>query len=269
MAKLLAYPYSNALVENFQANDMKFAFVNRLDDNTFQPIHAFVKCREYFNEILMANHHPDFEFIRTYGLDYKKDEFPLDLSATRIAIKFPSAEKKEMFMKNLNWLHTIEDANNTDHTQVFNIEGDGYAVIVEASKLWIQKCLLTNLYTLVLKLMSIDDMKTTNMSKLLTYTEKGATPSEVNYLSSLSPNVVNNFLANCTVIADTPSKYVDGSDELRPCGVVHGNSGVMTFQQYYNINQKGRSFTNALETLYNTVKSFFEQPAKIAFVKDV
>jgi len=142
--KLLPYPHTMALGEAFQANDMKFAFVNpHMDD--FQMVHSWVKCREYFNELLMKNHHPEYEFIQTYGFDYKPDEFPLDLSATRIAVKFMSLEQKQVFMNNLQWIHSVESANDIDHTIVHDISAQ--EVLLIASKLWVQKCLLTNIYT--------------------------------------------------------------------------------------------------------------------------
>ena len=148
-----------ALTEVFQANDIKFAFLNLTEAGDFQMVHSWVKCREYFNEMLMKNHHPEFKYQETYGFNYKHEEFPLDLSATRIAVKFITNKQKQIFMNNLSWIHAIEAQNNVDPCKVHDI--DETVVVLIASKLWIQKCLLTNIFTLMVKLAALDISKHT------------------------------------------------------------------------------------------------------------
>lgn len=258
--KLLPYPHTMPLGEAFQANDMKFAFVNpHMDD--FQMVHSWVKCREYFNELLMKNHHPEYEFVTTYGFDYKPDEFPLDLSATRIAVKFMSIEQKQVFMDNLQWIHSVESANDIDHTVVHDISAQ--EVLLIASKLWIQKCLLTNIYTLLVKLAALNITAYTKTS-LLNIKIKESTPSEIDYINRLTVPVFNSILENCTVIAEIPSKYVDGTDKFRLPYAVHGSSGLMTLLQFKEVT-KG---TNVLSALTNGLKKAFSGKYKTAFIKE-
>lgn len=258
--KLLPYPHTMPLGEAFQANDMKFAFVNpHMDD--FQMVHSWVKCREYFNELLMKNHHPEYEFVTTYGFDYKPDEFPLDLSATRIAVKFMSIEQKQVFMDNLQWIHSVESANDIDHTVVHDISAQ--EVLLIASKLWIQKCLLTNIYTLLVKLAALNITAYTKTS-LVNIKIKESTPSEIEYIKRLTVPVFNSILENCTVIAEIPSKYVDGTEEFRLPHAVHGNSGLMTLLQFKEMT-KGK---NVLYALTNGLKKAFSGKYKTAFIKE-
>ena len=258
--KLLPYPHRMPLGQAFQANDMKFAFVNpHMGD--FQMVHSWVKCREYFNELLMKNHHPEYEFVETYGFDYKPDEFPLDLSATRIAVKFMSLEQKQVFMNNLQWIHSVESANDIDHTVVHEISD--LEVLLIASKLWVQKCLLTNIYTLLVKLAALNVTAYTKTS-LLNIKIKEHTPSEIDYINRLTVPVFNSILENCTVIAEIPSKYVDGTDELRPPYSVHGSSGLMSLLQCKSKKKED----NVLYALTNGLKKAFLGTYKTAFIKE-
>lgn len=258
--KLLPYPHQMSLGEIFQANDMKFAFVNPHKDD-FQMVHSWVKCREYFNELLMKNHHPEYEFVATYGFDYKPEEFPLDLSATRIAVKFMSTKQKQVFMDNLQWIHSVESANNIDHTVVHDISAQ--EVLLIASKLWVQKCLLTNIYTLLIKLAALNVTAYTKTS-ILNIKIKEQTPSEIDYIKRLTVPVFNSILENCIVIAEIPSKYVDGTEEARLPYAVHGYSGLMALLQH----KPKKKSENPLYALTNGLKKAFLGKYKTAFIKE-
>ena len=258
--KLLPYPHQMGLGEVFQANDMKFAFVNpHMDD--FQMVHSWVKCREYFNELLMKNHHPEYEFVKTYGFDYRPTEFPLDLSATRIAVKFMSTKQKQVFMDNLQWIHSVESANDIDHTIVHDISEQ--EVLLIASKLWVQKCLLTNIYTLLVKLAALNITAYTKTS-LVNIRIKEQTPSEIDYINRLTVPVFNSILENCTVIAEIPSKYVDGTEEARLPYAVHGYSGLMSLL----LCKSKKKSENVLYALTNGLKKTFLGKYKTAFIKE-
>ncbi len=261
--KLLPYKYTMALGEAFQANSMKFAFLNPVGDD-FQMIHAWVQCREYFNELLMKNHHPtEFQFVTTYGFDYKHNEFPLDMSATRIAVKFMDIAQKKTFMDNLQWIHAIETINDVDLTTVHDV-GDN-KIIVLASKLWVQKCLLTNIYTLLLKLAALDVSKYDTQSILDIVGKQNQKPSEISYIQTLTVPVFNSLLENCVMITQLPSKYVDGTDTLRPAYAVHASSGIMYLKQCIKLPIT----TNPLKELVRGLKKVFTGKYKTAFIKEV
>ena len=252
--KLIPYPNTMPLGEAFQANDMKFAFLNPTEDGDFQMIHSWVKCREYFNELLMTNYHPEFKYKTTYGFTYNQKEYPLDLSATRIALKFPTAAQKQTFLDNIQWIHTIETANEVDKTIIIDVNEQ--ELIVIASKLWVQQCLLTNIYTLLLKLATLDAKM--GYKHLENIKIRECTPSEVLYITTLTHKTFNNILENCTYIAECPSKYVDGSDTLRSPGDVHALTGLMHIQ--YIIT---RSAPSQLHSLINHIKTLFTTNPKL------
>ena len=258
--KLLKYLHTMNLCEAFQANEMRFAFLNPAGDD-FQMVHSWVKCREYFNELLMKNHHPDFKYKTTYGFNYRYDEFPLDLSATRIAISFTTEAQKKTFLDNLDWIHAIENVNNIDPTVVHDV--DAKTVVVVASKLWVQKCILTNIYTLLLKLATLDVSKK-DVKSLLEVRVNGNVPSEIGYVASLTVPVFNSLLENCTTIAELPCKYVDGAETLRSSDQVHAYSGVMFLQWCMEKKADG----NPLQELVRGLNKVFQGKYKTAFIKE-
>ena len=266
MVKLLEHPYTNHLTELFQANEVKFAFVNKSIDNdeiTFTPVHVWVKCREYFNELLMSNHHKDFKIEPIYGFKYNPTEFPLDLSATRIALKFPTKTALDNFEKSLPWLHAIEEYNNLDKTIIHSLEENSLIKIVEGSSVWVQTCLLTNLYTLLLKLMCHKINTNTSITSL------PDNASECSFLYQISSKVFNNFISNVKYLTQTPSKYIDGTNKIREIHEIHGNSGIMNLLQKRKVEiaHPEEIEKNKLSPLYSRVKHFFTDNPTIEFLK--
>lgn len=248
------------LGEAFQANDMKFAFLNLTEAGDFQMVHSWVKCREYFNELLMKNHHPEFNYQTTHGFNYIHEEFPLDLSATRIAVKFITNKQKQIFMDNLSWIHAIEAQNNVDPCEVHDI--DTNVVVLIASKLWIQKCLLTNIFTLMVKLAALD-ISTHTKNTLNTIVVQDRVPSEIEYVKIITVPVFNTILGNCSTIAEVPSKYVDGASELRHSSTVHMYSGIL----YFNSCIKERKHDPVSADFIKGIKSFFNPKPAVEFIK--
>lgn len=230
--KLIDNPKTNRLCESFQSNDTKFAFATENAEGSFQLIHTWVKCREYFNELLMKNYHPaEFSFDEVHGFVYEHDKFPMDLSRTVIAMKFPNDTYMNTFIENLPILHQVEELNDVaDRTVIHKVTSHPTTVLVTASKFWIQKALLTNIFTLLLKTISLN-IKNTSIDKLNKQYVKEAilVPSEVSYITQIGTQKVNKILNNLTLIATTPTKYVDGSEEIRPAYVLHAWSGIVTY----------------------------------------
>lgn len=262
MANFITYPHTNDLVEAFQANEIKFAFCNKTEKNNkiiFSAVHPFVKCREYFNELLMINHHKDFQYVPIHGFKYLHEDFPLDLDGTRIALKFPTIKQKDTFIKHISWLHKVEDVNGVDHTIIHENEKDPIILIVEGSKMWMQKCILLNIYTLLLKLCSIGITENTSLVKL--FTQFQVQPSELTYINLITIPKFNSILENCTLIADLPTRYVDGSNAIRDTGEVHAFSGIITINTHTT-----KSVKSNLHDLVELFKSIFASKAKNSFV---
>lgn len=223
---LIHYPHVNKLSESFQANGMRFSFCNERAGN-FECVMPWVKCREYFNELLMKNHHPDeFEFVQTYGFAYQHDKYPLDLSATRLAIKFTSQEQRTTFENNMNFLNAIEKVNGFEKT-TFHMIDKIYGVLV-GDKRWVGTCLLANIFTLLVKLMAIDIGTQGFKKTIATYNQT----TEAHIATVVGHDKLSVILENLDNIYNINSKYVDGTDTLRSSVFVHTYSGIYAILQY-------------------------------------
>lgn len=261
--KLLPYPHVNQLCEAMQVNDVKFAFTNKTDSGDYQVLMNFVKCREYFNEFLMKNHHPDeFKFVETYGFQYKYEEYPYNMKNPSIAIKLPKKAMYKVFSENLHFLNMIEDFNGIEKSRIVEIEDDstiGKTFILEYSPTWINTCLLFNIYTLLIKLCTLNIQNKTYAELKEKY--KLETPSELTYINSITIKKVNNLLNNLKDMFKFPSKYVDGFNMIRGSYDIHGKSGLLAFtSSYYYMNDAKDSVKMVIDCC-NT-------PATVEFIKE-
>lgn len=242
MAKLLNYPHANELIEAFQTNAMRFAFVSKVADNTFQQLHASAQCREYFNEILMCNFHEDFKFVPTYGMNYIVKDFPIDTEETCLVVIFESDSSKNTFMENLEFINQMENKVNVEPTKVLEVDGSSMKLILIGDKFWMKKCILFNIYTLFIKLASLNAGKKSYSALMKKF--KYETPSELQYISSVGGvEQFTKIVQNVQELAAIPTKYIDGSDELRKPYEVHGKSGIVFFMHIVQNQMKTMTYS--------------------------
>lgn len=254
--KLIPYPHTNSLCESMQVNDVRFAFTNKLESGDYQLITNFVKCREYFNEFLMKNHHPqEFKFNDVYGFVYKYEEYPYNMSNPNIAIKLPKKSMYDTFVQNLVLLNAIEDFNDIPKTYVVETSDKqtrGYVFVLEFSPLWIKSCILFNIYTLLLKLCTLD-IHTKGFTELHDRVYDYSKPSELTYVKTIGLNVFNSILNNIKELFKLDSKYVDGFDAIRGPYDIHGYSGLLAFVgSLYSTIPKDNKLLNILNTIKDT-----------------
>lgn len=234
--KLIPYPHINQLCESMQVNEVKFAFTNKQENGDYQLITNFVKCREYFNEFLMVNHHPDqFKFEEVHGFKYKHEEYPYQMQNPSIAIKLPRKDLYETFKTNLEWLNSIEDFNGMEKTYIVETSDArqrGATFVLEFSSMWINSCILFNIYTLLIKLCTLDIKNKTIKTLLETFNY--IKPSELTYVECIKVNKLNSILNNLKSFMKFPDMFVDGFKAIRNAYAVHGQSGLLHLNNYPN-----------------------------------
>lgn len=266
MITLSIYEKTDPLCENFQANEMKFAFVNTVSDTEWKTINTMVMCREYFNEFLMINHHNKFPFRETYGFRYSHDKYPWQMESPKMAVKFTSKEHMDHFFAGIGALHHIEHFHKIKPTTVHLVESKlTNTVVLEFDKFWITKCLTFNVYTLLLKLCTMG-MNSLPFDKLIKVTINKKLPTEVSYLSELGKDRINAVIENLPLINSAKSKYVDGTNKFRDSYDVHGNSGLMYFK--YRLNAMDELDNNYEQEFANTVWKIMQTPANNNFFKE-
>lgn len=240
MVKIIENPDTNHLTESFQANDLKFSFAKLDKDGHYHMQHVWVKCREYFNEILMKNHHPDdFAYEEVYGLKYNYDKFPLEMNETCFAVKFQNQEVKQTFLDNLEFIHKIEDLHKIEHTKIqAEFDGRDDVVVLHSSKFWMQKCVLFNVYSLLIKLCSLGANEKSWKQLEVIGNKLAQFPSELEYIRTLQEENFVRIIHGLTEICNVPTKYVDGSSEIRQRYNVHVQSGILTLWSYFKQGSK-------------------------------
>lgn len=266
MYTLIENPKTNYLIEAFQSNEIKFAFANYVEDpEKLQLLMPWIKCREYFNELLMVNNHPEeFSFENVHGFEYDHKNFPLNKEEVLLAIKFPSVKTKDYFINNLNFIHTIEEFNKVDKPTTYEETSIKNVLVVKASKFWQSNCLLLNIYTLLIKLLTLNyPTKSLNeISKAWDKQDPYRKPTELNYVYTVKAEKLDSLLQNLTIVADAPVKYVDGSDMIRDPYTVHGSSGLLATVTYVKPPQGLEKFCDIVRSLTGATKYHF-------FLKDL
>ena len=248
--KLIDNPNTNHLCESMQANEVKFTFVSITEDGHFAACIPWVKCREYFNEFLMANTHEDFDFNETYGLTYDKTQFPWDMKNPHIALKFKNKHQKEVFLSNVDFIHEIDDVNKLSRTVVIDVDYSHPSVVLQFDPEWVGKCVSFNIYTTLLKLMCLQELKK-GLNALSTIFVNGCRPAEVVYITGIGEQKFSNLCQSIRAINSIKSKYVDGSSTKRGAYTVHGNSGIFTILTF--CNPKENEFYGMNKTFVKTI----------------
>lgn len=153
----------NTLIENFQALELKFSF-GRLDtDNTVKQIHAWVKCRDYFGDVLMSN--SDGEKRKIYGFTYDPEkDIPVHVDNLVMLLQFPNKEMQETFLNNKSILDEI-DKKNQQTPAVFHKTDDKNVLMMVASPFWQQSIVMISFYTYILKIMCAEYIERNNWQK--------------------------------------------------------------------------------------------------------
>jgi hypothetical protein len=123
----------------------------------------------------------------------------------------------------------MEEKNDVvERTVMYQCTTHPQTLLIIASKFWIQKALLLNLYTMMLKIIS-NNIKEKAISQLSNefIIKVGRNPAEFEYINRITIKKFNKILDNLDVIAMTPTKYVDGSSEIRLPYTIHAWSGIL------------------------------------------
>ena len=148
--KLILAPKKN-YAEEFQTNQVRFSYVYKIDNNTYEQLHSYILCRDFLGDALHSmESKKDFSL---YGFNWKHDsKFQRD--KTRFVIQFPSKKDVETLKENLPLLNKIEKANKFAQTKILDITES--CIIIEGSSKWMKRLWTISLYSYLLKTFSIN-----------------------------------------------------------------------------------------------------------------
>ena len=215
--KITVIPFDKqgGLAEIYQSNAVKMSLVEKTQNpNEFREITARVVCADFLTDAYSASNQKTKFAI--YGFSWDGTQKTPDLESVNIHIVWPSKQTKEFFIKNLHFIHAIEEKNGIEKTQFHDL--DELTGIIIGNKAWIQNCLTTRLYFFLFRCFSYE-FKTndwiTEMSKM------GVSDSQ--YVQNLPIKSWNIILNNLSSIH---TDYFCGFDFKKDgTSTVHHNSG--------------------------------------------
>ena len=142
----------NELNEIFQSKNLQFSFVN----DKYEQLTTSFKCRDFLGDFLWSkvNKSP----VSIFGLEYDFSKNPYDEEVFRLSLEFPDNETKEIFLKNLNFLHEKEKKAEVSEFCLLETQ-DPLTLIIEANPIWQSTIWKTSLYSFYLKIMCYPSLK--------------------------------------------------------------------------------------------------------------
>lgn len=133
--------------EIYQSVDIKYSFVNKVEDNTYKELFAPVKCRDFLGDALYATEQKK-EF-RIFGFYFDGTQQTVDTEKTRLLISNISPEFRANLQKNWRILSEVEDYHNLEATRIIDCDQD--TLLLEASSAWKRTMYLISLYTYLIR----------------------------------------------------------------------------------------------------------------------
>lgn len=130
-----------------QTSSMKFALYHK-EDAFGKQIHPFIKCKDYFHEVLYGAETNTFQKIWGFYWDPKQMKF--DTDKLRMFIKIPKKEEADNFLKNFEKFNEWEAKVGMTPATLFSTQ-DKDTFALEADARWQQRNFLMSMYTLLLR----------------------------------------------------------------------------------------------------------------------
>jgi len=174
----------NILIETFQALELKFSFGRMDTDKNVKQIHAWVKCRDYFGDVLMSN--SDGQKRNIYGFTYDPEiDIPVHVDNLVMLLQFPNEGMKETFLNNKVILDNI-DKKNQQPPAVIEETDDKKVLMLVASPFWQQNIITISFYTYILKIMCAEYTERDNWQQEI---KKHSSWPEARYADRLGDNL--------------------------------------------------------------------------------
>lgn len=210
MKTLIKYKDPKKLTELFQSLDIKFSFVIKKGEDTYEQCMTPVICRDFLGDCVWSR--KTGKVVNIYDFEYSFTKNPFDKDTLRLSLSFPNMETKEDFKNNFPYLLAKDEKAGVSPTMYWETD-DENTLIIEASPHWQESIWKISLYTFFLKCISYktsDDVK----------------EPEASYLTYLSPESLNILLSQ---IKDGPKELME--ENIRPA---HNYSGFVSILRGYN-----------------------------------
>jgi len=144
---------SMKLDQNEQYISNFYSFVTKLTPETVSIAHPYVKCRDFLNDVLIFSTYIKKDIERIYGFSLEINKNPIDWGNPQFLIKYGKTEELDLFIKNLHYLHQLEDFYEISKTSVERTNFKK-TILISFSSFWVSNTLSLSFYTYILRCLS-------------------------------------------------------------------------------------------------------------------
>lgn len=130
-----------------------YSFVTKLTPETVSIAHPYVKCRDFLNDVLIFSTYIKKDIERIYGFSLEINKNPIDWGNPQFLIKYGKTEELDLFIKNLYYLHQLEDFYEISKTSVERTNFKK-TILISFSSFWVSNTLSLSFYTYILRCLS-------------------------------------------------------------------------------------------------------------------
>ena len=214
--------------EIYQDSDLKFAFAVE-DDKSIRQVHDFIKCRDFFNEALVASQ-VGCVSPTIYGFKYPSDKYPVDLKVTRMIL---NGGDFTLLLKNLKLLNdyeaTIREEEPFEFTDLFEIPGTEHLYLCSSSR-WVRSTVMISLYTHIIRCLYQYEHAAENF---LDFMEKCAnhTGNAAKYQKSINKIDMDMLIKYAKVVFPDGTLPHPGMSSIESVGNIHNYGGIVSWSE--------------------------------------
>ena len=205
---------SMRLDQNEQYISNFYSFVTKLTPKTVSIAHPYVKCRDFLNDVLIFSIYIKEDIERIYGFSLEINKNPIDWGNPQFLIKYEKTEELDLFIKNLHYLHQLEDFYEISKTSVERTNFKK-TILISFSSFWVSNTLSLSFYTYILRCLSYplegNLWKFINNYEITKENWNGESYSTLNpegrLIEDIIPNNLSFFIQNLPQIVEQNHKY--------------------------------------------------------------
>lgn len=191
-----------------------YSFVTKLTPETVSIAHPLVKCRDFLNDVLIFSTYIKKDIRRIYGFSLEINKNPIDWGNPQFLIKYKKEEELDLFIKNLYYLHQLEDFYEISKTSVERTNFKKI-ILISFSSFWVSNTLSLSFYTYILRCLSYplegNLWEFINNYKITKENWNGKSYSTLNpegrLIEDISPNDLSFFIQNLPQIVEQNHNY--------------------------------------------------------------
>ena len=235
------------LAEIPQQLNTLFSLAHKEGNGVYSNTMPFVKCRDFFGDVLEAVQTNSPKGI--YGFMFDPTKQPFDTDKCRMLVQFVSEESKQAFIKNYDAFkkELKQLTNGIGYGTIRDLEADQPTLLIVANPIWQASVVGISWYTYVLKVLSYPNLDTTKSFKEACLALDKT--NEKSYMTAVKDNL-ELFLKNFQKLTSN-LKYVHGYPYPTNISTVHNSAGFKSvlFAYLGEVGKQLKELQNVPKTL--------------------